>query len=55
MAHRLAACGDGRIIVVVRGIDTEATAGECFPEETLVDAAVAIGIRLDPSIAGGKD
>ena len=52
---RLAAAGEGRVVVVVRGVDTETLARERLPERALVRAGIAVGIRLDPRIAGGEE
>ena len=40
---------------MVGSVDTEATAGERFPEGTLVGSCESVDISLDPSITGRQD
>lgn len=40
---------------MVLGVDSEATAGEGLPQETLVGTAVTVSISLNPGVTSGGD
>lgn len=44
-----------RIITMIRSIDTQPTASERVPEDTLVRSGEAVSVGLDDGIAGGQD
>ena len=50
-----AVSGDAGIINKLGSIDTQATAGERFPDETLVSTVIPVRIGLDPRVTGGGD
>lgn len=55
LSNNLAARRDTGIVVVAGGVDTESTASESFPENTLVRTSKSVGVGLDPSSAGSED
>ncbi len=40
---------------MVLGVDSEATAGEGFPQEALVRTTVTVSIGLNPGVTSGGD
>lgn len=51
----LAAGGDGRVVLVAGGADTQAAGRKGFPQHALVGTSVAVGVGLDPGITSSED
>lgn len=51
----LAASRNCGVVVVVCGINTEATARKGIPEKALVSTSESVDISLDPCIASSQD
>ena len=55
LVDNLAAGRQRRVVLVARSLGAETAAGKRLPEDTLVRAAVAVGVRLDPRVTRGEE
>ena len=55
LVDNLAARGQRRVVLVARSLGAETAAGKRLPEDTLVRAAVAVRVRLDPRVTRSEE